>query len=89
MVGWLVSNASRYGFFNLSGLYLPGELMNESISEVGTPLRRIQLSPDGRMIMRMMASREDLQLNVGSEPRYRTGILHIYKAYALSELKEV
>ena len=67
--GWMVFNASRYGFFNLPGLYLPGELMNESISEVGTPLRRIQLSPDRRMITRIMAGRGDLQFNVASEPR--------------------
>ena len=57
---WLVSIASRYGSFSLSDLYLPGESLNESISEIGTPLRRIQLPPDVRMIMRMMASRADL-----------------------------
>ena len=55
---------------------------------MGTPLRWIQLSPNGRMIMRMMASRGDLYLNVGSKPRYRPGILHIYKSYALSLVKE-
>ena len=49
-------------------LYLPGELANESISESGTPSRGTLLSPDGRMIMRMMISRGDLQLNMGSEP---------------------
>ena len=71
-------------YSNFSSLYLPGELMmmNETISEAGTPVRQIHLSPDGRMIIRMMASRGDLQLKVGSESRYRTGILHIYKAYA-------
>ena len=33
------------------GLYLPDELMSESFSGVGTPLRRTQLSPDGSMII--------------------------------------
>ena len=51
----------------ISDLCLPGKLLNESISEVGTPLSWIQLSPNGRMIMRMMASRGDLQLDMGSE----------------------
>ena len=50
-----------YILFNFSDLFLPGELMNESISEMDTPLKRIQLSPDGKMIMNMMANR-------GSEP---------------------
>ena len=85
----MVSNASRYRFFRLSGLYLPGELVNESISEVETPSRRIQLSLNGRMIIRMLANGGDLQFNVGSEPRYKPDILHIYKASALSEVKEV
>ena len=62
--------------------------MSESISEVGTPLMQIQLSLDARMIMGMMASGGDLQLNVGFELRQRSGILHIYKAYALLEVKE-
>ena len=53
---WLDSIASRYDFLKLSGLYLPDKLMNESISDVGTQVRRIQLSLDGGMIMRMMAS---------------------------------
>ena len=55
-------------FTTFSGLSLPGEFMRESISEMGTQLRRIQLSPDDRIIMRMMANRGDLQLNVDSEP---------------------
>ena len=56
-------------FFNLPHLYLPDKLMNVSISEVGTPVRQIQLSLDGRMIIRMMASKGDLQLTMGSEPQ--------------------
>ena len=61
-IGWLVSNASRYSFLNLSCLYFPGKLMNESISDVRTSLRWIQLYPDGRMMMRMVASRGDYSL---------------------------
>ena len=40
----------------------PGKLVSESISEVGTSLGRIQLPPDDRMIMKIIA-RGDLQLN--------------------------
>ena len=55
VIGWFLMPPDMV-YLNLSGLCLPGELMNESISEIGTPLMWIQLSSDGRMIMRIMGS---------------------------------
>ena len=56
--------------------------MNVSISKVRSPLWWIQLSPDGR-IMRIMANSLTWALN-HSKP----DMLDIYKAYALSVMKE-
>ena len=47
----------------VSSIFL-GKLMNKSISEVGIPLRQIQLSPDDRMTIRMMASRGALNYSI-------------------------
>ena len=59
MVGWFPVPPDTV-FSTFSHLCLAGEFMNESISQVGTPLRQIQLSLNDRMIMGMMASRGDL-----------------------------
>ena len=46
--------------------------MKVSISEmsrhIGLSVRRIQISPNDAMIMRMVKDKGDLQLNVGFEP---------------------
>lgn len=72
--------------FSLSPLPLPNwwECRNPFMKWGGTH-RADSVTPNNRMIVKVMMDTGDLQLNVGSKPWWGPGIPHIHKLYVVRE----